>query len=89
VLFGAEFRTGVVKDSSGHRYPWSCAVFDRNTLIFNGGQRRPCFVLLIRPESREAVIETIERSGSCSLNVGAETRGAGEAAFRLAHDRGV
>lgn len=81
-------KSGVVS-ANGFRYTYTCYEDDENTLLFNGGNRRPCFVLTIRPAERSATLITLERSSSCSLDTGATTQSAGKAAFILAAERGV
>lgn len=74
------------------RYPYYCFEDDPHTLVFNGGLRdkRPCFALHVYPETKRAVLVSLETSSTCSLDPDAETvKTAGRAAFALAASLGV
>jgi hypothetical protein len=81
-------REGII-EADGFRYRYYCYEDDENTLIFNGGSGRPCFVLSIEPAKKTALLIPLERNPSCSMDTGATTKTAGKAAFALAAERGV
>jgi len=81
-------KSGIVS-ADGFRYKYSCYEYDTNTLIFNGGNGRPCFVLEIKPSDGSASLITLERNIRCSMDTGATTQTAGRAAFALAKEMGV
>lgn len=81
-------KSGVVS-ADGFRYKYSCYEYDTNTLIFNGGNGRPCFILEVKPSNNSAALITLERNSRCSMDTGATTQTAGRAAFALAKEMGV
>lgn len=79
---------GIV-EVDGFRYRYYCYEDDENTLIFNGGSGRPCFVLSVEPKTATAFLISLERKPTCSMDTGATTKTAGKAALALAAERGA
>jgi len=75
-------RQGII-EANGFRYRYSCYEDDENTLLFNGGNGRPCFVLSVEPATATALLISLKG------DTGATTQAAGKAAFALAAERGV
>lgn len=90
--FGGNVRCHVKRGTitvDGHTYRYRCIEEGDDTLIYSGGNTRPCFVLHIYPETREALLADIVRVPRCSVSADAPTQAAGLAAFALAKERGV
>lgn len=80
-------REGVIA-GNGFRYQYRC-MEEGTTYVFNGGGKRPCFVLRIDPIEKSAILLDLVRVDPCSMNSGATMKAAAKAAFALAQEVGV
>jgi hypothetical protein len=83
-----EVKQGVVV-ADGFRFPYTCNINDKDTLIFTGGSGKPCFGLFVIPDMRMAELHDFVRTPTCSLDPTATIKSAGKAAFELARSLGL
>jgi hypothetical protein len=74
---------------AGHTYRYRCEEEGDTTLIYSGGNARPCFILHIYPDTHTALLADFVNVRNCSVNTDAPAQAAGLAAFALARERGV
>lgn len=74
---------------AGHTYRYRCEEDGDTTLIYSGGNARPCFILHIYPGTHTALLADFVSVRNCSVTTDAPAQAAGQAAFALAKERGV